>query len=264
MLDRQSPIPGLYRLKIMQRIDSILIAALVASILQFTPTARGTVVAAWNYNSLVNASYIAATTGNGTTAGYGQGAPSAPLSSIINNGSASDPGTTQSSTTYNRSITVNPPLLTAANLGVGVKWTTSTAGYTDPINITWSQTVGYRSSRYWQILASTDGTTFVIPTGGIGSNISSSVTSYDSSNTAINGNATATISNSGLIDIRTLNFNSLAPTSTTNNSITANGWGFLDNLSFTLPTGKGYENNCRRRSKSGIFAGAKVNGFQSV
>lgn len=161
----------------------------------------------------MTATYQAATTGNGTTAGYGQGAPSAPLSSVINNGSAGDPGTTQSSTTYNRSITVNPPLLTAANLSVGVKWTTSTAGYTDPINITWSQTVGYRSSRYWQILASTDGMTFVIPTGGIGSNISSSVTSYDSSNATINGNATATISNSGLIDIRTLNFSRPATTS---------------------------------------------------
>ncbi|MEI8045223.1 MAG: hypothetical protein WCL11_27675 [Verrucomicrobiota bacterium] len=231
----------------MQRIDSTLIAAFVISVLQFTPTARGTVVAAWNYNSTVTASYLAATTGNGTTAGYGQGSPSAPLTSLINNGSASDPGTLQTTIAgtyfYDRSITVNPPLLTAANLSVGIKWTASTAGYTNPIKITWSQTVGYRSSRYWQILASTDGTTFVIPTGGIGSNISSSVTSYDSSNTAINGNATATISNSGLIDIRTLNFNSLVPTSTTTNSITANGWGFLDNLSFTLPTGQGYENN---------------------
>ena len=82
-----------------------------------------TILTQWNWNSTVSGSFnrpSAGTVLSGTVLGYGQPAPTAPLSSVLVNGAATDPGTVISGTTWNRSATINPPLLTAANSTVGV------------------------------------------------------------------------------------------------------------------------------------------------
>jgi hypothetical protein len=149
-------------------------------------------------------------------------------------------------TNYNRSVTVNPPLVSTRNLGAGVMFGAPTTGFNEAIMISWSQTVGFRSSRFWQILVSTNGTngSFFAPSGGTGSSISETVNGYNSTTNLISGTATATVSANGFIDFRTINGNWLSQAVTTTGTITNPlAAGFLDEISYMLPTGQGYENN---------------------
>lgn len=216
----------------------------------FFPTtsrlAAQTTIAQWNFNGTTSATFTNATTGTGTMLGFGQSVPSAPLTSVLVNGTADDPGTLFNGTNYNRSASVNPPLLTAANLSVGVMFAAPTTGFNDAIKISWSQTVGFRSSRFWQILVSTNGTNgaFFAPSGGTGSSISETVNGYNSTTNLISGTASATVSANGLIDFRTINGNWLTQAVTTTGTITNPlAAGFLDEISYMLPTGQGFENN---------------------
>jgi hypothetical protein len=210
-----------------------------------------TIIAEWNFNGLTTAAFnqpSAGTITTGSTYGFGQGTPALPFSSVLETGALTDPGTVISGTTYNRSQAVNPPLLTAADGTVGVGYYTPTTGIASgqPIQISWSQTVGFRSSRYWQLLVSTTGTAgpFSAPTGGTGSSITQFVTGYNSGTTAISGTATVNVSNTGLIDFRTIDGNWLAQAVTTTGTIPSPlVAGFVDNISYTLPLGQGYENN---------------------
>lgn len=208
-----------------------------------------TVFAVWNLNGTNNALFIAASTGTGTLYGYGQAAPATPLSNVLLSGTLADPGLDVGTNNYNRSVTVNPPLISTSNNSVGVVFRTSTTGATGAIKISWSQTIGYRSSRYWQILASANGTNgpFFIPTNGIGCSITQLVTGLTATNSSISGTATVHVSSSGLIDFRTINNISLSPAqvTTTPGAITRTNYaaGFIDNISFTFPTGMGLENN---------------------
>lgn len=210
-----------------------------------------TILSQWNWNSATSASFNKPWTGtvlSGTALGYGQSAPSTPLSTILVNGSPTDPGTVTSGTTYNRSATVNPPLLTAANASVGVMFLSPTTGMNDgeAVKISWSQTVGYRSSRYWQLLVSTTGTSgvFSAPSGGTGASISQFVNGLTSGTAAISGTATVNVSSGGVIDFRTIDGNWLSQSVTTTGTLTSPlAAGFVDNISYTLPTGLGYENN---------------------
>lgn len=207
-----------------------------------------TILSQWNWNS--RAYYNTPSSGtvlSGTVLGYGQSAPSAPLSSVLINGAAIDPGTVISGTTYNLSASVNPPLLTAANASVGVMFRAPTTGMNagEAVKLSWSQTVGYRSSRYWQLLVSTSGTggLFSTPSGGTGSSISQFVNGLNSGTASISGTATVTVSSAGVIDFRTINGNWLAQSVTTTGTPANYALGFVDNISYTLPTGQGYENN---------------------
>lgn len=210
-----------------------------------------TVIAQWNWNSNVASDYNRPSSGTvvtGTVLGYGQTAPSMPLSTILHNGSSNDPGTLISGTTLNRSAAVNPPLLAAANRSVGVMFSVSTAGMNagDAVQLSWSQTVGFRSSRYWQILVSTTGTSgvFSVPSGGTGSSLVQLVDGLNSANAPISGNATVDVSSDGIIDFRTINGNWLSQSVTTTGTLTPPlKAGFVDGITFTLPTGQGYENN---------------------
>ncbi|MCE9629724.1 MAG: PEP-CTERM sorting domain-containing protein [Planctomycetia bacterium] len=230
------------------------VAALVLSAFVASPASAETVLSQWNANGGITGgpSYGGATAGinvaTGTIAGYGQSVPSTPLSSILANGAATDAGTVVTGTTYNRSFTVNPPLLTAANSSVGMQFIASTAGMTagQAVQLSWSQTVGFRSSRYWQILVSKTGTggTYSAPSGGVGSSVSQFVNGLTSGTAAISGTATANVSSTGVIDFRTLNGNWLSQGVTTTGTLTAPlAAGFVDNITYTLPTGQGYENN---------------------
>jgi hypothetical protein len=210
-----------------------------------------TILSQWNWNSTVSGSFnrpSAGTVLSGTVLGYGQSAPTAPLSSILVNGAATDPGTVISGTTWNRSATINPPLLTAANASVGVMFLAPTTGMSagEAVKLSWSQTVGFRSSRYWQLVVSTSGTAgaFSAPSGGTGSAISQFVNGLNSGTAAISGTATVNVSSGGVIDFRTINGNWISQSVTTTGTLTAPlAAGFVDNISYTLPTGQGYENN---------------------
>ena len=235
--------------------------SLVASFLLGTTTlflpgrlgAQEALLNQWNFNSTTTALFnqpTAGTVSSGTAAGFGQSAPSAPLSTTLVNGTPSDPGTVISGTNWNRSVTVNPPLLTAANASAGVKFLAPTTGMNagEAVKLSWSQTVGFRSSRYWQLLVSTNGIngTYTAPTGGTGSSISQFINGYNSGTAPISGTATVNVSSGGVIDFRTINGNwiSQAVLTTATNPLPiplAAGW--VDDISYTLPTGQGYENN---------------------
>jgi hypothetical protein len=210
-----------------------------------------TTIAQWNFNGLTTAAFnqpSAGTITTGSTYGFGQGTPALPFSNVLETGALTDPGTVISGTTYNRSQAVNPPLASAADGTVGVGYYTPTTGMAagQPVKISWSQTVGFRSSRYWQLLVSTSGTAgpFSAPTGGTGSSITQFVNGYNSGTSAISGTATVNVSNTGLIDFRTIDGNWLAQAVTTTGTIPSPlVAGFVDNISYTLPLGQGYENN---------------------
>ncbi len=134
--------------------------------------------------------------------GFGQSAPSIPLATILTNGPPADPGTVLSGTTWNRSATINPPLLTAANASVGVMFQAPATGMNtgEAVKPSWSQTPGFRSSRHRQLLVSTSGTggTFAAPSGAIGSSISRFVNGLNSGTTAIPGAATVNAGSGGI------------------------------------------------------------------
>ena len=212
-----------------------------------------TTISQWNWNSTVTGSYNRPWTGTvltGTVLGYGQNAPSIPLSTTLANGVAGDPGTVITGTTWNRSATINPPLLTAANSSAGVMFAAPTTGMSagQAVKLSWSQTVGFRSSRYWQLLVSTSGTagTFSALTGGTGSSISQFINGYNSGTNPISGTATVNVSSGGVIDFRTINGNWISQavlTTSTNPLPIPLVAGWVDDISYTLPTGQGYENN---------------------
>ena len=237
-------------------------AALLAG-LASSATAQ-TTISQWNWNGTTgttnaqSAGYNRPWTGTvltGTVLGYGQGAPATVLNTTIDNGTPTDPGTVITNTsapvgtfTYNRSATINPPLVSVSNSSVGVMFQAPTTGMNpgEAVKLSWSQTVGFRSSRYWQILTSTSGTAgvFSAPTGGTGSSISQFVNGYSSGTAPISGTATVNVSSGGMMDFRTINGNWLAQGVTTTGTLTAPlAAGFVDDISYTLPTGQGYENN---------------------
>jgi len=211
-----------------------------------------TTIAEWNFNNRTSIATFnqpsSGTITSGSSFGFGQSVPAIPFASVLETGSPIDPGTVISGTDYNLSHVVNPPLASNANGTVGVGYYTPTTGMAagQPVKISWSQTVGFRSSRYWQLLVSTSGTAgpFSAPTGGTGSSITQFVNGYNSGTSAISGTATVNVSNTGRIDFRTIDGNWLAQAVTTTGTIPSPlVAGFVDNISYTLPLGQGYENN---------------------
>ena len=230
---------------------TLAIAAIGLSVFASTASAQ-TVITQWNFNNLTP---YATVVGTGTIGGYGQSQPAAPLSSILYNGALVDSGTTISGTSYNRALTVNPPLTSTLDDTTGVWFSANTTGMSpgQAVKLSWSQTVGFRSDRYWQILVSTTGGTagFSAPSGGTGSSISQFVTGYTGTtpSTSLSGTATVNVNSTGLIDFRTIGSGTLGNVLTPGVTTTGTIWtaplaaGFVDNISFTLPTGQGYENN---------------------
>ncbi len=227
---------------------------LIATLVGVAPLASAqTILGQWNANNTTTtAIYLGASSGtnaaSGVAAGYGQPNPPAPFSSVVTTGTPTDPGTDVGGTVFNRAYVVNPPLTTAANESVGMSFKVPTTGMAagEAVKLSWSQTVGYRSSRYFQLLATTDGTTFSPVPAGTGSAISTTVNGFSGTAapfTPISGTANVTVSSVGLIDFQTINLNSLSPSSTTTAPISPYDVGFVNNIEFTLPVGQGFENN---------------------
>jgi hypothetical protein len=234
---------------------TLAIAAIGLSVFASTVSAQ-TTLTQFNFNALTGP--LIPVVGTGTSCGYGQGAPAAPLSSIVYQGTLVDSGTVISGTTFNRALTVNPPLISTANNSTGLWFSAPTTGMQpgEQVKLSWSQTVGYRSSRFWQVLVSTTGGTtgFSAPSGATGSSISQFVSGYNTGSSSISGTATVNVNSTGLVDFRTIGGgttgNWLSPSVTITSGTT---WpnplaaGFVDNISITLPTGQGFENNANFR-----------------
>jgi hypothetical protein len=229
---------------------TLAIAAIGLSVFASTASAQ-TTLTQWNFNALTGP--LTPVVGTGTSGGYGQDAPSSPLSNVVYQGTLVDSGTVITGTTFNRALTVNPPLISTANNSTGLWFSAPTTGMQpgEQVKLSWSQTVGYRSSRFWQVLVSTTGGTtgFSTPSGATGSSISQFVSGYNTGSSSISGTATVNVNSTGLVDFRTIGGgttgNFLSPSVTTSGTF----WtaplaaGFVDNISITLPTGQGFENN---------------------
>lgn len=228
-------------------------ASTVALFVLSAPLAPAAVVLGqWDANGTSSATFLGASSGtnaaSGVAAGFGQSTQLATPSSVVINGTPMDPGTDVGGTVYNRSFTVNAPLTTAANNTVGMSFKVSTIGMAagEAVKLSWSQTVGFRSSRYWQLLATTNGTNFSPVPVGVGSSISTTVNGFSGTTSPypqISGKANVTVSSTGLIDFRTIGLNSLSAASTTTAPLTPYDVSFVNDIEFTLPTGQGFENN---------------------
>lgn len=242
--------------------------AVVVLVLGCVPSAWAQfVISQWNYNGVTNASYSGASAGLVTgTAALSRNfatmnAASAPLKSQVVNGVASDPGTVVTNTTapigtytYNNSFTTSLPSVAVANKSAGSAFTvpTTAAVAGQPLQLSWSQAVGWRASRYYQVLTSTSGTAgpFLPVSGGVGSSVSQAVTGYNSGTSPISGTATVTVSNDGIIDFRTIenNWINLSVSSTGANVYSpfvpaSFAAGYVNDITFTLPAGRGFEGN---------------------
>lgn len=234
-----------------------ILCVLTLSVLSASSALAQTVVGQWNANNRSTSGlYLGASAGtnaaSGVAAGYGQSNPPAPFATVVGTGAPTDPGTlvdvSGTPTLYNLSYIVNPPLTSAVENAIGMSFKVPTTGMAagEAVRLSWSQTVGFRSSRYWQLLATTDGTTYSPVPIGLGSTISTTVNGYSGTSapfTAISGTANVTVSNSGLIDFRTIGLNSLSPSSTTTTPLSPYDVSFVNNIQFTLPIGQGFENN---------------------
>ena len=236
------------------RMNALRTLVVITTLVSFAPLASAqTVLGQWNANNTTStATFLGASSGtnaaSGLAAGYGQSNPPAPFSSVVTTGTPTDPGTDVGGTVFNRAYVVHPPVTSAANESIGISFKVPTTGMApgEAVKLSWSQTVGYRSSRYFQLLATTDGTTFSPVPVGTGSSISTTVNGFSGNAapfTPISGTANVTVSTAGLIDFQTINLNSLSPSSTATAPISPYDVGFVNNIEFTLPVGQGFENN---------------------
>lgn len=200
----------------------------IAVSLTITSIASAVVFTEWDYNAYTNPGN--ASIGTGTTVGsffpFNTGFPDS-------SGSSADPGTVVVGGTgacvggclNNSNATKTGPQPTDPSGNRTLDFLTSSAGYTD-IAITWDMVAGYRTSRYYQIYATTDGTTFNPVSGGVGTGASTA------------GVGSATVDSSGLITvIFDDGYNpdpSLDPVSPVD---------YLNDLSYAFASGSAMENN---------------------
>ncbi len=171
-----------------------------------TSYAMADVVAQFNYNAASSPGN--ASIGTGTTSGA-----FFPFTSAlpVSTGSPTDTNLVDIGGTLNNgSAPRSGPQPLEAPGGRAVTWSTSLAGFEAP-SITFDMLGGYRVSRYYQISATTDGSTFIPVSGGIGSSGSGIFGSYD-------------ISSDGLIDFRAVD--GLIDDET--------GTGYMEGLSYTF------------------------------
>jgi hypothetical protein len=249
---------------------SVAVGAALLAVLASSASAQ-TTITQWSFNNTGTGNNAFQAGASGLVTGSAalarnfatMNAASAPFPAVIYSGASTDPGLVITNTgspvgtyTYNRSMSASVPNLAAANKTAGAAFTVSTAAVSpsQQVQLSWSQTAGWRGSRYYQVLTSTSGTSgpFLPVTGGIGSNVSQFVNGYNSGTSPISGTATVNVSNDGIVDFRTINGNwlNLSVSSTGNNVYTPTGVnpsnyaaGFVDNISYTLPTGQGFEGN---------------------
>jgi hypothetical protein len=192
--------------------------------------ASAAILAQWNFNADTNQRN--ASTGTGSLAVQGGMSFLTSLSTDASGspGDTTPPGAAGFNHSQGMNGTATPATAVAgaaASGSVGLRVATSTAGFGN-IKVSWHQAQGFRGSRYYQLFATTNGTTFSPVSGGLGSsaaNLGGTAGNswYDS----------LTVSNTGLVEIRVRDGKILDPT--------GNGMGW--ELSYTFPSGSAVENN---------------------
>jgi len=136
--------------------------AAIAATMVLAPAASAGLLTEWNFNQ--ESSPGNASTGTGTSSG-----PSFPFTSTLPNnaGSSADPGTVISQGLNNYYGSRSSPAPGSASNSRTITFSTSTANHTN-LKLEWDFVGGFRSSRYYQIQASTDGVNFSDVSGGIG------------------------------------------------------------------------------------------------
>ena len=202
-------------MKLICNLAVIVLAACLAS------PAAAELITEWNFNA--ENSPGSASTGTGTSSGSffpftstlpDNSGSSADMNPVIVNGGPNN---------SNASRTGPQPGEASGTRIMGFE--TSTAGYTD-ISIEWDMTAAYRSSRYYQLTATSDGMNYNPVSGGIGSAGSTpGVGSY-------------TIDTFGLI---TVSFDDgYVPNPDPNTTVPVD---YLFDVSYAFPSGSAFENN---------------------
>jgi hypothetical protein len=199
----------------------------LALLVALASPAMGAIVTQWSFNA-DGSSPKAPSTGAGSMSAIG-GMTFLTSLSTDNSGSPGDM-TPPNGTGFNHSQGMNgtatpatASVAAAASGSVGLRVNTNTTGFTN-LTFSWHQAQGFRGSRYYQVYATTDGTTFAPVSGGTGSvaaNLGNAW--YDS----------LTVSNTGLIEIRAKDAKILG----------TNGDSMGYELSYSFPVGSAYENN---------------------
>lgn len=203
--------------------------AAIAATMFLTSAAWADLATEWNYNAYSSPS-DSSSGRPGTTAGGG----SFPFTNSLpnSNGSSADPGTTvfgadcpAGCLNNNQEYTRRGPNAGEANGTRTVTWAVSTAGVTD-IVFEWDMVAGYRTSKFYQISATTDGATFNPVSGGVGTG------------SATAGVGSATIDSSGLITVLFDDLYEPEPGLDPNSPI-----DYLFDLSYAFASGSAFENN---------------------
>lgn len=185
----------------------------------FMSGATAALITEWDFNA--ESSPGVASIGTGTSAGS-----SFPFSNTLpnNSGSSNDPGTVITGGLNNANGVRRGPNPGEASGQRTMRFTSSTAGF-ENINVSWDMTAGYRTSRFYQISATSDGTNFNSVSGILGTNAMTTVV------------GSASISSSGLITV--LFDDSYVPDPDLD---TATPVDYLS-LSFAFPGGSAFEDN---------------------
>jgi len=198
--------------------------AAIAVTMMLVSGASAELVAEWNYNAASSPGN--ASTGTGTTSGS-----FFPFTSSLPDQSGSQADTNQVEIFDPNGISLGfnnangqrsspAPGEASATRLYGVN--TSTAGFTD-ISVTWDFLGGFRTSRYYQIFATSDGATFNPVSGGVGTG------SVEA------GVGSATVDSSGLITVN-IDDGLIPPNADTPTD-------YLLDLSYSFPNGSAFENN---------------------
>lgn len=205
----------------MSRLIVSFVGATIASAVSLSASAA--TLAHWNFNAQSSPSNP--TSGTGTIAGFGS-----TLAFGLTPNQSGSPGDTNPviiSGSPNNSQAGRTGAAIGSASGIrGVDIKTSTVGYEAP-TVSWHLAGGYRTTRYYQILATSDGVNYSpVPTG-----TGSAATTLGSGTQLVNS---ATVSNTGLVTF--ISGDGLI-------LVSSNGNGFAYPLSFTFPTGTVYDNN---------------------
>lgn len=186
-----------------------LAGALCALVFSLGAARADTIITLWNFNSLPPD----ASTGTGSLLpSFGTGTAS-PIGGVLGTfaaGSPRDPAADNSAWSL-----ASWPAQGTASGTAGAVFMTSTAGFTDPIQITMDLRFTTTASGNYQLQATTDGTNFF--------NVSGGVASFG----AVGNNTATNFTSGGLFS----------------NTVAASNQGFVQNVSYTFAPDSAFENN---------------------
>jgi len=197
------------RMKFAKRFAAVVAAAGLVGVVSSSSSAG--VITQWTFNSIAPD----ASTSTGTTSPSTGSGTLALIGSTTSTFAGGSPGDTSSSTDNSGLNVAGFPAVGANNGTAGIQVNVSTFGQAGPVQISFDLRQSATASRYFQLQASSDGTSF--------SNVSGGTASVG----AVSNNTGTSFSNTGLY-------------SNTTNTTTQN---FVQGITYTFPAGSVYEND---------------------